>query len=190
VLGVTAPRRARRGLVALLIVAVVAGSTTAGVGCSRSRGGELPGDPGQPLAAPGTPLTVGATPLAINRPPGHLCLHGRAPGLRSCVPIAQGSTEDVLSAVLQPFDAVSDLLLVVTTPEVRLLGLDRDAVRAVVPGRARVGPVVVWVELAAAGTARICATVTGRGGPAPVVIHRSVEVDQGGARSGAVDDEC
>jgi len=170
------PRRLR-----LVVVAAVAAALVIGVSaCSGAAPHRSPGPP-PPMVA------VDHRLFSLSWHGDEVCLHGPYSVLPACLPVDLHSTEAVLSALLEPLDTATDLLLVVTRTDVALAALGPGVVRAVVARASGDDRVAVSVALRPAPTPTVCALVEGRRGTAGLVVHRAVAVPSGSAAEGAGD---
>ena len=172
----TAQRWRRAALVGTVATGLVLGLPA----CSGATGERTPGRPVPMVAAD-------HRRFSLSWEGDDLCVHGAFPTLPTCLPVDVRSTEAVLSAVLEPLEPAGDLLVVVTRPDVVLIGLGPDVSRTVVAAAAGDDHVAVSVALRAARTPIVCALVDAGHGRSTLVVHRAVAVPAGRPAEGAGD---
>ena len=121
-------------------------------------------------------VDVGSQVVVLTGADGEVCATSRSsPNSASpaCVPVT-ASDEPVVSATLARLGATTDVVMVLTRPDVVVQGLGAGTARATIRSDGR--ELLVWLGVVSPGTETVCTSYLAPEGPGRLVVHRSVTV--------------
>jgi len=117
-------------------------------------------------------VDVGSRVVVLMGADGEVCATSRS-ARPACVPVTT-SGEPVASATLARLGATTDVVMVLTRPDVVVQGLGAGTARATIRSDGR--ELLVWLGVVPPGTETVCASYLAPEGPGRLVVHRSVTV--------------
>ena len=119
-------------------------------------------------------VDVGSRVVVLTGADGEVCATSiRRSAPPACVPVT-ASGEPVVSATLARLGATTDVVMVLTRPDVVVQGLGAGTARATIRSDGR--ELLVWLGVVPPGTETVCASYLAPEGPGRLVVHRAVTV--------------